>query len=457
PSGSRPSGSAWRGCPVKGSPIGPALLACRWPDMGESALVHRRAGGPRWFPLCCSAGAMALCSRLPCEVAWPPVAGYVEPAKCSLKGLQHPHKRLPPVSVAKLRKFLLRVYGFFTAAGARLHIGIDDLHYAALKEELRRTFSDRFVSAEGNGLVGTVSPNSVEELRDLVDVAARHAVPLLARGAGTSPHVPLAVAGLQVSLRGLQRLLALDPAAGVAAIEPGMTWGALIRELQPQGWMPRVYPSSRAVSTVGGFVAQGGVGVGSFEFGSIRQSVARVRLLTPQGELLEVAGDDLGSVVGGEGRTGLIVEVDLLLQAWAPMEPLIAAFNSVEDVERCLADLWRQPLPVWSIGLMDQAAVSLQVSQGAPVEALPKGRCAALFSFRCQDRKSVLPQLRGSILGAGGRVSAIRGTHDQWIDRFMGLQALATTPVPLQFSLGLGKLRPMLRALRPELRRRLGF
>jgi hypothetical protein len=69
----------------------------------------------------------------------------------------------------------------------------------------------------------------------------------------------------------------------------------------------------------------------------------------------------------------------------------------------------------------------------------------------------VLPRLRGTILGAGGRLMPAGDHHNDWLERFMGLQALGTTPVPMQFHVPLGDLAPFIHAIPSELRRRLAF
>ena len=199
------------------------------------------------------------------------------------------------------------------------------------------------------------------------------------------------------------------------------------------------------------------MGVGSFQYGGIRDCVQSICMMGVDGEAIELRGDSLELAVGAEGRTGMLLEIVLRLQPLARMEPLVAVFSRIAEMEACLAEVARRALPLWSASLMDRAAVDLQSRLRPKGFTLPQGRYAALFSFRAQERLQVLPKLRGCVLACGGKPVALTGDHDAWIDRFMGLQALGTTPVPMQFRLPLGKLAGFTHAIRPELRRNLAF
>ena len=328
---------------------------------------------------------------------------------------------------------------------------------ADLKLQLREVFGKGFVPGH-NGIVGTVAPQTEAELRKLILCTRESGVSLTPRGAGTSPFVgAVASEGVILSFERLSAVIDIDQQAELARVQPGVVWRELMNQLRPLGLMPRIHPSSAAYSTVGGFVAQGGVGVGSFQFGSIGDCVQSVRMLAGNGDTIELNGKSVGLAVGAEGRTGILVEVTLRLQPLAAMEPVVAVFSRVDEIEGCLANLARRELPLWSISMMDRSAVDLQSKLRPDGFELPQGRYAALFSFRVEDRKRVLPKLRGCILASGGKPIAGSADHDAWTDHFMGLQALGTTPVPMQFRVPLGKLAELAQAIQPELRRKLAF
>lgn len=325
--------------------------------------------------------------------------------------------------------------------------------------ELRELYNDRFTPGNGNGFLGSVAPESVAELRRLVEITAASSVALLPRGAATSPYHPDAghVSGLAVSFQHLNRILHVDPAGHTVKVEPGVTWRRLANYLWPLGFMLRVLPSSQDVSTVGGFVAQGGVGIGSYEFGSIDESVVAVRMMTANGQIVTLHGSEVDLAVALEGRTGLLLEILLRVQPLAAVEPLVATFNRIAELEACLAEVSQHGLPLWSVAIVDRAAVDLQTRLGMGSFSLPQGRYALLCSFRKGDRQRVLPRLRGAVLAAGGGFLSSHRSHDDWVACFMGLQACGTTPVPMQFRVPLGRLGDLLHAIDPEQRNRLAF
>ena len=60
-------------------------------------------------------------------------------------------------------------------------------------------------------------------------------------------------------------------------VEPGVVWEVLDKALMKQGMTLRLYPSSYPSATVGGWLAQGGAGIGSLESGWFRDNVVSAR------------------------------------------------------------------------------------------------------------------------------------------------------------------------------------
>src|SRR4030067_543189 len=73
--------------------------------------------------------------------------------------------------------------------------------------------------------------------------------------------------------------------------------------------MLRLCPPSYPAATVGGWLAQGGAGFGSYESGWFRDNVVSARGALADGAVREFSGSDLDLVSEAEGTTGLISEV----------------------------------------------------------------------------------------------------------------------------------------------------
>lgn len=328
-----------------------------------------------------------------------------------------------------------------------------------LRDELKGLFGPaRFHPGPGHSEhLGTARPQTVAEVQQLALLTRDAKVPIFMRGGMSSPFAGgEATEGLVVSFDNLSEIRGVNARTRVTTVRPGVIWHTLIEHVASHGLMLRVYPSSEGFSTVGGFVAQGGIGIGSYQFGDIGRNVAAVRVVDANGELRQIKGQDLRLVVGAEGRTGLVVEVTLRLQELASMTPLVAVFDSFEEAGRCLADVASQVLPIWSVNLMGPAAAGLQSRQW-PDLALPEGSYAVIFSFRQRDADLVVSALHGSIVAGGGRSVEVRGDNEDWLVQFASLQAQGTTPIPMQFQVPLGRAAEFVGGIRPEMYEKLAI
>lgn len=120
-----------------------------------------------------------------------------------------------------------------------------------------------------------VQPDSEDELQRLARWAKERGVPLTPRGKASSGYggvLPVR-GGVVVDFYRLKRVLEIDPKAQTATVEAGVVWEKLDSELAKHALTLRLYPTSYPGSTVGGWLAQRGSGIGSYEMGSFRENV----------------------------------------------------------------------------------------------------------------------------------------------------------------------------------------
>lgn len=328
---------------------------------------------------------------------------------------------------------------------------------SAVQEALGALLGAGFSPAKGP-VLGVASPVDESELATTLTIATRAGVPIVPQGSASSPYgASSADRGLVISFQHLNGILDLDASRQLVTVESGVLWQDLIEHLALLGLSPRVYPSSRAFSTVGGFVAQGGAGVGSFEFGTVDESVESVRVLDAAGRPRDVSGPDIELVVGAEGRTGLLSRVTLRLQPSPNVAPVVGLFDRCSSIEAAIVLSTDLQLPLWSVSFIDPIASAARVDHGGPRQPLlPQGRYAALFLCRLDGSKHA-EGLVDAIRRAGGQVGQEPASVDRWVDRFMGLQVLRTTLLPLQFRLPAGHLDEVAAGIPSQSRRELGF
>jgi len=162
-----------------------------------------------------------------------------------------------------------------------------------------------------------VAPRTEAEVVRIAAAAAKYRVPLTARGAGTGTFgqaVPLA-GGAIVDMTALGRMIWLRDRAFRA--EGGLRLAALDEHARKLGWELRMHPSTKRTSTLAGFVAGGHAGIGTLNYGILRDrgNILGLKVVTieERPNLLEIRGNDVQTVRHAYGVNGLITEVEMPL------------------------------------------------------------------------------------------------------------------------------------------------
>ncbi len=119
--------------------------------------------------------------------------------------------------------------------------------------------------------------------------------------------------GVVLSMRGFNRILAVDPVGQTITVESGATWDEVQRAIAPQGLAVRVMQSSN-VFTVGGTLSANAHGrdVGVTQMVEVTE---RFGLMLASGEIVEVSREEnpelFSLVVGGYGLYGVILDVTI--------------------------------------------------------------------------------------------------------------------------------------------------
>jgi hypothetical protein len=176
-----------------------------------------------------------------------------------------------------------------------------------------------------------VWPQTSGEVATIVDGCRALGVPLIPFGAGTSleGHVNAIGGGVCIDLSRMTKILRVSLADVDATVEAGVTRIQLERRLGPEGVFFPVDPGADA--TIGGMVATGASGTTTVRYGSMRENVISLTVVTAGGEIVRThsrarkssAGYDLTRLfIGSEGTLGIITEIVLRLH---PIPDAIAA------------------------------------------------------------------------------------------------------------------------------------
>jgi glycolate dehydrogenase FAD-linked subunit len=167
-------------------------------------------------------------------------------------------------------------------------------------------------------------PKTTEEVSALVKLSDESLLPITPRGGGTSWYggsVPNR-GGVLFDMRRMNRIVALDPDGRTVTAEAGVTWKDLEDHVESKGFALRTVPLNAIGSTVGGAINSASVGFGGLRGGSLRDSVANLEVVLPDGSLLKTAtaadaGGQLADLtplfLGAEGTLGIITKAVLRL------------------------------------------------------------------------------------------------------------------------------------------------
>ena len=184
-----------------------------------------------------------------------------------------------------------------------------------------------------------VRPRDEAEVIEVLKACFEHDVPVTARGAGTGNYgqaMPLA-GGCVMHIKHLDKVKEVHP--GRVVVEPG----CLLKDLDAHcradsGQEIRMFSSTWATATIGGFIAGGSGGVGSCTWGSLRDlgNIIRLRVVTmeEQPRTLDFRGEELARVSHAYGTNGIITEVEMPL---APAYDWVELFVAFEDFDPAMS------------------------------------------------------------------------------------------------------------------------
>jgi FAD/FMN-containing dehydrogenase len=192
-----------------------------------------------------------------------------------------------------------------------------------LKRQLDDVCADLIVTPQNEGAVIAA-----------LTAAHRFRIPVTPRGAGTGNYgqaMPLS-GGIVLNLAEMNKVKSIK--RGRVVTEPGAILKAIDGETRASGQELRVHPSTYATASIGGFIAGGSGGVGSINWGGLRDvgNILRLRIVTMEAEprVLELTGEDLQKAVHAYGTNGIITEVEMPLTEGCDWIDVIAGFDAYD-------------------------------------------------------------------------------------------------------------------------------
>ena len=214
-----------------------------------------------------------------------------------------------------------------------------------------------------------VFAQSTQDVADAVALVAAHQVPVIPFGVGSSleGHLLAIQGGISIDLGRMNQVLSINAEDLTVTVQPGVTRKALNEAVKSEGLFFPIDPGADA--SLGGMAATRASGTNAVRYGTMRENVLALEVVTASGEVIHTgtrarkssAGYDLTRLmVGSEGTLGVMTELTLKLY---PLPEAISAatcsFPSIEAAVRCVIQVIQLGIPIARCELIDSNTVRM--------------------------------------------------------------------------------------------------
>ena len=214
---------------------------------------------------------------------------------------------------------------------------------------------------------GVVYALSKDDVVKTVKICARHKMPIIGFGVGSSLEGQLnaPVGGISIDFSKMDQVVSFSPEDMTVTIQPGITRETLNSWLRDSGLFFPIDPGANA--SIGGMASTRASGTSAVRYGTMREAVLCAEVVMADGRLIRTAsrakksaaGYDLTRLlVGSEGTLGLFTELTIRLH---PIPEVVSSgictFATIEDACNTVIESIQCAIPFARVELMDEFMV----------------------------------------------------------------------------------------------------
>jgi D-lactate dehydrogenase (cytochrome) len=225
-------------------------------------------------------------------------------------------------------------------------------------------------------------PQSTQEVSEILKIAARHDLPIVPFGAGTSieGQVSALRGGISIDMLEMKKVLRLSVPDSDVTVEAGITRKHLVEKLANTGLTFFIDPGADA--TIGGMASTRASGTTAVKYGTMRDNVLGLTVVLADGRIIKTgsrarkssAGYDLTALfVGAEGTLGVITEVTLRLHPLPEsVSVAVCSFDTIKGAIETVIEAVQFGLGVARVEFLDeQQIIAINRYSKTNLSALP--------------------------------------------------------------------------------------
>ncbi|MBU2868453.1 FAD-binding oxidoreductase [Pacificibacter marinus] len=262
-----------------------------------------------------------------------------------------------------------------------------------------------------DGKIGqvVVIPTSEEEVITIAAAAAKHRIPVTVRGGGTGNYgqcVPME-GGIILDMTKLNRVLEISD--GRVVCEAGARIERVETAVSETGQMLTMFPSTKRLATIGGFMSGGSGGIGSLRNGMLRDggnvNYVRVVTLEETPQVIELHGADILKVQHAYGTNGIITAMDYALMPTVDWQHTIVLFDGYDAALACAKEAQEDGIDAFLMTVVERRFARFYKRLAAH---FPSDRDAIFAMIAPED----VDAFAAKVAAHGGSVTVSRSLHD---------------------------------------------